>query len=291
MGVSVGRRIFVVSNYILLSLLGILCIFPILHELAISFSDAAAIDSGEVVMWPIGFNLAAYEFTLGNKAFLGAVLNSVYRVLLGCTLSMLLTILIAYPLSKEKVLKFRSAYVWYFVFTMLFSGGTVPAFLNIKDLGLIDSIWALVLPGAVPIFNVVLMLNFFRALPKELEEAAFMDGAGFMATLFKIYVPLSLPVMATTGLFTLVGHWNSWFDGLIYMNSISNYPLSTYLQTVNVNLNLNSMTIEQMNQYQLVNQRNIKAAQVFLSLVPIILIYPILQRYLVQGMIIGGVKE
>lgn len=291
MGVGIGRRIFVVANYILLSLLAILCIFPILHELAISFSSAGAIDSGEVVVWPIGFNLAAYEFTLNNKAFLGAVLISIYRVLLGCTLSMLLTILIAYPLSKEKVLKFRSVYVWYFVFTMLFSGGTVPMYLNVKDLGLIDSIWSLVLPGAVPIFNVVLMLNFFRALPKELEEAAFMDGAGFMSTLFRIYVPLSLPVMATTGLFTLVMHWNSWFDGLIYMNSMNNYPLSTYLQTVTVNLNLNSMSLEQMMQYQLVNQRNIKAAQVFLSLIPIILIYPLLQRYLVQGMIIGGVKE
>ncbi|MBP1976990.1 carbohydrate ABC transporter permease [Cohnella thailandensis] len=204
---------------------------------------------------------------------------------------MLLTLLIAFPLSKESVLKFRTGYVWYFVFTMLFSGGMIPGYLIVKNLGLIDSIWALVLPGAVPIFNVVLMLNFFRGLPKELEEAAFMDGAGYLTSLFRIYAPLSLPVLATTGLFTIVTHWNTWFDGLIFMNSMQHYPLSTYLQTVVVNMNLGSMSLEQLQQFQVVNQQNAKAAQVFLSIVPIMAIYPFLQKYLVQGMVIGGVKE
>lgn len=288
---SIGRRVFTFANYTFLSILAILCIFPVVHELAISFSSADAISAGEVHFWPIGFTASAYEFTLQRDAFIHSTGISLLRVLLGCSLNMLLTLLIAFPLSKESVLKFRTGYVWYFVFTMLFSGGMIPGYLIVKNLGLIDSIWALVLPGAVPIFNVVLMLNFFRGLPKELEEAAFMDGAGYLSSLFRIYAPLSLPVLATTGLFTIVTHWNTWFDGLIFMNSMQHYPLSTYLQTVVVNMNLGSMSIEQLQQFQAVNPQNAKAAQVFLSIVPIMAIYPFLQKYLVQGMVIGGVKE
>jgi len=288
---SMGRKTFAIVNYFLLGVLAILCIFPVLHELAISFSSAAAIAAGEVNLWPIGFTTSAYEFTLQREEFLHATGISLLRVLLGCSLNMLLTLLIAFPLSKESVLKFRTGYVWYFVFTMLFSGGMIPGYLIVKNLGLLDSIWALVLPGAVPIFNVVLMLNFFRGLPKELEEASFMDGAGYVTSLFRIYAPLSMPVLATTGLFTIVMHWNTWFDGLIYMNSLQHYPLSTYLQTVVVNMNLGSMSLEQLKQFQAVNPQNAKAAQVFLSIVPIMAIYPFLQKYLVQGMVIGGVKE
>jgi putative aldouronate transport system permease protein len=288
---KLGRRTFDIVNYVLLSLMGVACLFPVLHLLAISFSGAAPVSAGEVVIWPKDFTLSAYRFTLQKAEFLTATSVSVLRVILGCSLNMLLTMLIAYPLSKESVLRFRTGYVWYFVFTMLFSGGMIPTYLVVKDLGLLDTIWALVLPGAVPIFNVVLMLNFFRGIPKELEEAAFMDGAGYVSALFRIYAPLSLPVLATTGLFTFVTHWNSWFDGLIYNNSMSHYPLSTYLQTLQVTLNLNNLTAEQVMTFIQVNQQNAKAAQIFLSLVPIIAVYPFLQRYLVQGMVIGGVKE
>lgn len=287
----IGSRLFDIFNYGLLGIMGLLCLFPVVHLLAISFSGAAPVAAGEVFLWPVEFTWNAYLFTLQKVEFLRATGISILRVILGCSLNMILTMLIAYPLSKESVLKFRTGYVWYFVFTMLFSGGMIPTYLVVRDLGLLDTIWALVLPGAVPIFNVVLMLNFFRGIPKELEEAAFIDGAGYVSSLFRIYAPLSLPVLATTGLFTFVMHWNSWFDGLIYNNSMSNYPLSTYLQTLQVTLNLNNLTPEQVLRFVTVNQQNAKAAQIFLSLIPIIAIYPFLQRYLVQGMIIGGVKE
>jgi len=287
---TIKTHLFEIANYTFLGALGLMCIFPVVHLLAVSFSGAAPVAAGEVFLWPVDFTTSAYEFTLQRLEFLRATGISVLRILLGVSLNMILTILIAYPLSKESVLKFRTAYVWYFVFTILFSGGLVPSYLLVRNLGLLDSIWALVLPTAVPVFNVVLMLNFFRGIPKGLEEAAFMDGAGYATSLFRIYVPLSLPVMATTGLFAFVTHWNAWFDGLIFMNSMSNYPLSTYLQTLNVTLNLNALSTEQFEALTKINQKNVKAAQIFLSLVPIIAVYPFLQRYLVKGMIIGGVK-
>lgn len=288
---NIRRRAFDIANYVFLALMGLVCMFPVVHLLAISFSGAAPVSAGEVFLWPVDFTWSAYQFTLQKVEFLKATGVSILRVVLGCSLNMLLTMLIAYPLSKESVLKFRTGYVWYFVFTMLFSGGMIPTYLIVRDLGMLDTIWALVLPTAVPIFNVVLMLNFFRGIPKELEEAAFMDGAGYVSSLFRIYAPLSLPVLATTGLFTFVMHWNSWFDGLIYNNTMSNYPLSTYLQTLQVTLNMNNLTPDQVLTFVTVNQQNAKAAQIFLSLIPIIAVYPFLQRYLVQGMVIGGVKE
>ncbi|MFD0959053.1 carbohydrate ABC transporter permease [Paenibacillus chungangensis] len=286
-----SRKLFVVLNYMLLSMLAFLCLFPILHVLAISFSSSTAASSGEVVLWPVDFNTAAYQYVLDNDAFMQSMGVSLKRIVVGSAIQMLLIVLTAFPLSKEaRVFKWRTLYVWYFFVTLLFSGGLIPTYMVVKDTGLMDSIWALVLPIAVPVFSVVLLLNFFRALPKELEESAFIDGAGYMVTLWHIFVPLSKPAMATLLLFSLVSHWNAWFDGLIYMNSPENYPLQSYLQTVVIQHDPALTDVDENLMSQL-SDRTLKSAQIFIGALPILLVYPFLQKYFMKGIVMGSVKE
>ncbi len=162
----------------------------------------------------------------------------------------------------------------------------------VQRLNLVDTIWALVLPTAVDVFNVVLMINFFRQIPNELEEAAFVDGAGYLRTLVQIFIPCSLPAIATLGLFTVVFHWNSWFDGLLYINQVENYPLQSYLQTVIVSLDFSSGSVGS-GDYALIRElsdRTVKAAQIIIATIPILCIYPFLQKYFVSGIVVGGVK-
>lgn len=240
-------------------------------------------------MWPIGFNLDAYKYIMDEPKFARSFLISIERVALGLAISCLLTILTAYPLSKESAkFKMRTYYVWFFVAIMLFSGGLIPTYMIVRAYGLIDTIWALILPGAVQVFHITLMLNFFRGLPKELDESAFVDGAGHWTTLFRIYLPISLPSLATIALFTLVGQWNAWFDGLIYMNKTDHYPLQTYLQTIvtNPDMSRTSNLTELLN----VSKRTVKMAQIVVGMLPVILVYPFLQRYFVKGIVLGSVK-
>ncbi|HEY0827530.1 MAG TPA: carbohydrate ABC transporter permease, partial [Bacilli bacterium] len=214
-----SRNMFVAFNYTLLISLSLLCLLPLIQVFAISLSSSSAATAGLVKLWPVDFTLKSYEFILHKPAFIRSFGVTIERVILGVSLNMLLTLLIAYPLSKKKgKFHFRTFYAWYFVFTILFSGGLIPWYMTIEAVGLMDSIWALILPGAVPVFNVILLLNFFSGLPKELEESAFIDGAGYWTALWRIYAPLSLPALATLTLFSIVGHWNAWFDGLILMN-------------------------------------------------------------------------
>jgi putative aldouronate transport system permease protein len=223
-------------NLLVLALLALLCLFPIVHTLALSLSSATAAASGRVTVWPVEFTLQSYQFVLENAAFGKSFSVSVMRLLVGTPINMILTILVAYPLSRSiGEFRARDFFVWFFLITVLFSGGLIPWYMVIRQTGLIDSFWALILPGAVPVFNVILLTNSFRSIPKELEEAAAMDGAGHWTILFRVLLPLSLPILATLTLFVAVGHWNSWFDGLLLMNSPDKYPLQSYLQTVVVN--------------------------------------------------------
>ena len=288
---SMGYRIFNIFNITLLVSLAFMCLFPLIHVLAISFSSSNAAGAGLVKMWPVDFTTKAYEFILKKPAFLQSIVVTLERVLLGTIVNMVLTLLVAYPLSKEsRDFRFRTAYAWIFVFTILFSGGLIPWYMTIKWTGILDTIWALVLPGAVPVFNVILLLNFFRGLPRELEEAASIDGASHWTIMWRIYVPLSLPAMATIMLFAIVGHWNSWFDGLILMKSQHMYPLSTYLQTVLARIDLTSMSGKDIEDLAEVSERTAKAAQVFLGALPIIAVYPFLQKYFLKGIVLGSVK-
>ncbi len=228
--VSVGRKVFVAGNYAFLVALSLLCLLPLVQVLSISFSSSAAASAGLVKLLPVDLTFSSYKYILQKQEFISSFGITFQRLVLGFSINMSLSLLCAYPLSKErKDLRIRSYYAWFFVFTILFSGGLIPTYMVVSMTGLIDTIWALVIPSAVSVFNVILLLNFFRGLPKEIEESAFMDGAGHWLVLRKMYVPMSYPVLATVSLFTMVYHWNAWFDGLIYMNFPKNYPLSTYL--------------------------------------------------------------
>nr|WP_197997932.1 MULTISPECIES: carbohydrate ABC transporter permease [Paenibacillus] len=276
---------------IFIAAVSILCILPLVHILAVSFSGKAAASANLVTLWPIDFTVDAYTKTFGNSNFLSALWISVQRTVLGTLLSMTLVFLTAYPLSKESLhFKGRSLYAWFFIFTMLFSGGLIPSYILIQKLGLINTMWALILPGAVAVWNLILMMNFFRNVPKELEEAAFIDGANHITTLFKIYLPVSMPAIATISLFTMVGQWNSWFDGLIYMNDASKYPLATLMQTIIVQQDFSNMNVD-ATQLQNMSQRTVNAAQIFIGALPILLVYPFLQRFFVKGIVLGAVKE
>ena len=270
----------------------VVCLIPIINVLAVSLSSSTAAGAGEVYLWPVQFTTKAYEFVLAKTEFWLSFIVTIKRVILGTSINMLLSILIAYPLSKEtKDFRLRTPIVWFFVLTMLFSGGLIPTYMIVKDTGLIDSIWSLILPNAVNVFNVILLLNFFKNLPKELEEAAFIDGAGHWTILWKIFIPLSMPAIATLIVFTVVGHWNSWFDGMIYMNNSSNYPLQTYLQTLVVQTNSPIMSKANALLLRVISERTVKSAQIFIATIPVFLLYPFLQRHFMAGIVLGGVKE
>jgi putative aldouronate transport system permease protein len=284
-------RIFSVFNTAFLSALAVICVIPLLHVLAVSLSSKAAADGNLVGLWPVDFSLEAYKATINNPYFLGSVWISVMRTVLGTALILLVTVLAAYPLSKEtREFRGRPVYAWAFVFTMIFNGGLVPFYILILKLGLMNKFAVLIIPAMVNVWLIVLMMNFFRGVPRALEEAAFIDGASHFGVLFRIYLPLSLPALATLGLFAGVWHWNSWFDGLLYLSRKEDYPLATYLQTVIVSRDMSSMnfTIEEM---QLLSQKTINAAQIFIGALPVLLVYPFLQRYFIKGLVLGSVKE
>ncbi|RAP74760.1 carbohydrate ABC transporter permease [Paenibacillus montanisoli] len=289
---SFKYRTFSVFNYVFLIILSLLCLAPMVHVLAISFSTSTAASAGLVKLWPVDATLASYSFILSNSQFVKSFLISIERCILGVSISMFFTILLAYPLSKEmKDFRFRTLYAWYFMFTVLFGGGLIPWYMTIKMLSLDNSIWGLVLPGAVQVFNAVLMLNFFRGLPKELEESAFIDGASHWTTLWRILVPISMPSIATILLFSFVGQWNSWFDGLILMKSPDKYPLATYLQTIIIKPDFNKISMLQAKHMSEISDRTTKAAQIIVGSLPILLVYPFLQRFFVKGIVVGSVKE
>lgn len=296
MKTSVSRKVFLVINYIVLTILSLMCVLPFINLLAISFSDKTAVAANAVSFWPVGFNTAAYEFILGNDQFLRALWISIQRTVLGVLVNIILIIFTAYPLSKSKEdFRLRNVFSWFFVVTILFSGGLIPTYMVVKYTGLMDTIWALILPGAVQVFNMLVVMNYMRSLPKELEEAAYIDGAGHFQTLFNVILPVCTPTLATVTLFSFVGHWNSWYDGMIYMNTVDKYPLQTYLQTIVINpeaffRNATNISAELGNFLNLVSARTTNAAQLFLATIPILCVYPFLQKYFTTGLVMGSVK-
>lgn len=293
---TLSYRIFLVCNTVFLLLVAILCVMPFVNLLAISFSDKLAVAAGEVTFFPVGFTTVAYDFITNTSKFFDALWISVQRTVLGVPINLLLIVLTAYPLSKSKEeFAARNFFSWLFVITILFNAGLIPTYMVVRTTGLIDKIWSLILPGAIPVFSMLIVMNYMRSLPKELEEAAYIDGATHFQTLTKVILPVSLPTIATVALFAFVYHWNSWFDGMIYMNKVQNYPLQTYLQTVIVNpeeflRNNTDMSGNLAKYLSLVSARTTTAAQMFLAMIPIMLIYPLLQKYFTTGLVMGSVK-
>ena len=231
---------------------------------------------------------------MSDQQFYASFFTSIKRVLLGGILNFVMMVLAAFPLShSEKSFRGRNMYMWLLIFTMLFNGGLVPTYIVVSQLGLMDSLWALILPGAVPIWNCILLMNFFKNLPDELEEASFIDGAQPVQILVSIYLPISLPALATVILFSLVGHWNEFFSGMIYMNSAQNYPLATYISTmVNITKDLSTITDpDELQTLMKTSDTTVNSAKIFISMVPILIVYPFVQKYFVTGLVVGSVKE
>ena len=293
---SLSRKVFVVVNMTLLLFVALICLLPFVNLLAISFSSKIPVLANEVSFWPIDFTVSAYQFILRGSAFSTALWISVKRVLIGVPLNLALIILTAYPLSKDKSdFRMRNVYSWFFVVTILFNGGLIPTYMIIRYTGLIDNLFSLILPGALPVFSMLVVMNYIRSLPKELLEASYIDGANHMQTLWWIVLPVSKPTIATVTLFSFVAHWNSWFDGMIYMNTIQNYPLQSYLQTVIINpetffRNATNLSSDLSSLIGMVNARTSNAAQLFLAMVPILIFYPFLQKYFTSGLVMGSVK-
>lgn len=288
-----GQKIYEVYNIAVIVLLSVCCLVPILNLLAYSFSSSTAIVGNKVGIFPVDFTLEAYDYVLHNEAFWISARVTILRVLIGVPLNILMCILVAYPLSKpESQFPPRKYYVALMLTTMLFSGGMMPTYFVVSKTGLIDTIWSLILPGAVATYNCMLMMNFFRGIPSALEESAKLDGANQWIIMSRIYLPLSKPSIATIALFALVGHWNAWFDGLIYSNHTYNYPLQSYLQTL-VTLSTEDLAngdLDLMLRFANTNNTNMKSAQIFISIIPLMFIYPFLQKYFTKGLTVGSVK-
>jgi putative aldouronate transport system permease protein len=242
-------------------------------------------------MWPVDFSLDAYGYILKRSLFWRAFGITFQRVGLGLIINTILTLLCAYPLSRTAH-RFpeRKYYVAFILVAMLFSGGLIPTYITVSRTGLMGTIWALVIPSAVPLFNVIVLLNFFRDLPAEIEEAAFIDGAGHWTILARIYIPLSTAALATVTLFVILNHWNAWFDGLIYNNRPENYPLQTYMRTILVLEDFSNLSLSEIAGRIGTSERTIKTAQVFVGCIPVLLVYPFLQRYFTKGLVLGSVK-
>jgi len=289
------EKIFDVLIIGFLLILTAMCILPMWNVLMVSFSASEAAAAGRVGLWPVGITPASYLYVLERKPFFTAFGVSLQRTLLGTVISMVITSITSYPLSKSaSEWRWRTKYIWFFFFTMLFGGGLIPFYMVVVALGLVNTIWALIIPGALNVWNIILMMNFMRRLPHEVAESAEVDGASDWTILWRIYMPMSLPVIATLTLFTAVGHWNSWFDGMIFMNDLDKIPLQTYLRSINVVIDaekLRDMTPEQLMLFSKISNRTFKNAQIFIAMVPILAVYPFLQKYFVKGITLGSVKE
>lgn len=277
--------------WLIVILMTLCCLLPLLNTLAISFSNNSAVNANQVGILPVGFTLSSYKKLLEDNQFWRSAWISVLRVVLGTGLNMLMMILLAYPLSKSKNrFASRDIYMKLVIFAMLFNGGLIPGYIIVSKLHLLNTIWALVLPGAVPVFNVILLMNFMKGLPEALEEAAVIDGASEWTILTRVVLPISKPGLATVALFCIVNHWNDYFQGLIYMRTPSKYPLQTYIQQLTIDVS-QIIDPQQLIYFMTISTRTLNAAKIVVATVPLLVIYPFLQRYFVTGIVIGAVKE
>lgn len=288
---SIGEKIFTVFNYSLFVILGIITLFPFLNIIAKSFSSEAAVISGKVNLLPVDFQLGTYKYVLGNRQFLNSFKVSIIVTVFGTFLSLLMTVLAAYPLSKPR-LRGRKIFTIIYIFTMLFSGGLVPTYILMSNLRLINQLPVLILPSLISVYNLLVIKSYFESIPESLEESAKLDGATNTIILFKIILPLSLPVFATIALFYAVGYWNNYFTAMIYITKSSLKPLQLYLKEMlysasDVFLQLNNNIDANMN----ATPEAIQSASIIVATVPIIVVYPFLQKYFVKGVMVGSVKE
>ena len=282
-------------NNALMILLSLCFIYPVVMTLAQSFSDAKAMVGKTVFLFPVGFSLDSYKQLLSDISILRYYWNTIVYAGLGTFLTLTLTGMLAYPLTARD---FKGKWVIsvMLLITMFFGGGMIPTYLVYKDMyHLTNTLWVMILPGAVSAWNVIIFKNFFNSIPVELREAAQIDGAGHFRVLFQIVMPLSKPLLATIGLFTIVGHWNGYFNALLYLDSADKFPIQMFLRKILVLSEISSgadlQNLDILRQLANTNPTTVKAAATIITIIPILCVYPFLQKYFTKGMMLGSVKS
>ncbi|GAA3402554.1 carbohydrate ABC transporter permease [Paenibacillus hodogayensis] len=295
MKASRGEHLFYSVNYVILSVLALSCVLPIVHLFAVSLSNNDAVTSGHVAFWPVGFTMDSYHLLIDRTPVIRAFKNSLVITVVGTLLNMLFTIMAAYPLARS-YFYLRRFFSLAIVFTMLFNAGLIPGFLLVKSLGLIDSYAALWLPGLVSAWNLLVLRSFFEQIPEELVDAARIDGCGEWRLLYRVFLPLSLPVLAALSLFYGVGHWNAFFGLLIFINDAAKQNLSLLVQNMVQNqemlqeINGQLSMSESADMLSQITPQSIRAAGIMVMVIPMLIVYPFLQKYFVKGMLIGSIK-
>ncbi|RXZ82944.1 carbohydrate ABC transporter permease [Paenibacillaceae bacterium] len=290
MKLTTGERIFGVFNVIGLVLLSVAAIYPLIFVLFASFSEPGQlVQNRGLLLFPKGFTLEAYRMVFMNPAIGTAYFNTLFFVVVGTTVNIVLSSMAAYGLSRRDVM-WKHVIMFMIVFTMFFDGGLIPSYLLVGNLGMLDSRWALIIPGAISAFNLIIMRTAFQAVPVELEESARLDGAGDFRICWSIVFPLSLPVIAVMLLFYGVSHWNSWFSALIYLQTRSLFPLQLILREILIANDTSSMLTSVSSGDQMPVGQTIKYATIIVATVPVLFVYPFLQKYFVKGVMIGAIK-
>ncbi|OUS75859.1 ABC transporter permease [Paenibacillus sp. MY03] len=285
---SKGEKLFYLTNYLILALIALSCIFPLLNVASLSLSGATAVAAGKVTIWPVDFSFFSYDSLFKGTPIIRAFWNSVQITLIGTALSMLTTIMAAYPLSRRQFYG-RRFFTMAMVFTMIFNGGLIPTYLVVQNLGLVNSYAALWLPALVSTYNMLLMRSSFEQLPREVDEAAKIDGCGELGVLFRIVLPLSKPMLATLALFYGVGYWNAFMNVLIYINDTAKFNMTVLVQ----NMIKSTSMIQDFNDPTMIaniTAEGIRSAAVIVMIIPILAVYPLLQKYFVKGVMLGSIK-
>lgn len=279
---------FEVINYTFLLLLGIICIYPLINVFAVSFSSYAAYVRNPLMFFPMDIDITAYKRIFTNPLFLSSYKNTLIVTPTATAVSVLLTVMTAYPLAKSKVRGSRGIML-FIIFTMFFNGGIIPTYMIVKNLNLLDSLWALILPTAMSTYNFIIVRNFLESIPDSIEESAKIDGAGHILILFKLIIPLSKPVLATVSLFYAVANWNRFFEALMYITQRSNWTLTLLLREI-VSDNSDIMNITDPTAADTVFPKTMQCATIVATTLPILFSYPFLQKYFIKGIMLGAVK-
>jgi putative aldouronate transport system permease protein len=285
MKTSLASRVFDAINVLFMIVLVIVTVYPIWYVFAASVSNSGLVQSGQVVLWPKGWTWIAYERILGRPDLWTSYWNTIRFTVVQTALTLIATCMMAYPLAKSW-LPGRRFILLMAAFTLLFNGGLIPTFLIVQKLGMLNTIWAIVIPTLISTWYLFIMRTFFEALPSELEDAGTIDGCGPMGILFRIVLPLSAPVMLTIGLFTAVGQWNSFFDALIYLKDRDMYPLQVLLRSIVIAGSTSDSYVEDGGTFV----ETVKYSTIVIATLPILCVYPFIQKYFVQGSMIGGIK-
>jgi len=274
--------------YLILGLFSATIIVAFLHLLAISFSPSHVATKGGLHLWPEEFTLKNYEEVFKNRYIWTGYGNTIFLTVVGTVTQLSFTAMGAYVLSK-RYFPHRTFWTFYIVFTMFFSGGLIPSYLLNKQLGLMDNMLVLILPGLVSAYNLVIMRNFFQGLPEEVEESAMLDGAGRFQIFYSIVIPMSKPILATVGLWLAVGHWNSWYNVLLYITDEQKFTLQIVLRRILLTGSKEMMEFSSVGQ-EMISSEGLKAASIYVATIPILLVYPFLQKYFVKGINLGSLK-